>query len=143
MLFGTENIPSGGAVLFIANRVSDLDEETLQNAFPRPLYFDAINERLLRGEAVAVFPEGSPSRTGSIESFHTNVESLIASHPDVTVLPIALHRASSHNNPVIVIGPPILERLSSAELRSKVVELSCDAVDRGRSSDSTLCHRFI
>jgi acyl-[acyl-carrier-protein]-phospholipid O-acyltransferase/long-chain-fatty-acid--[acyl-carrier-protein] ligase len=143
MVLGAENVPAAGAILFIANHVSDSDEEILRGAFSRPIYFDAVSERLCRGEAVAIFPEGSPARTGTIESFHTDVESLIASHPDVSVLPVALHRGFSSNNPVIVIGPPIIERLSAAELRRKIVELSCDAVNRGRSPESTLCHRFI
>jgi 1-acyl-sn-glycerol-3-phosphate acyltransferase len=59
------------------------DPQVLQRAY------DAIDEALLAGEVVCIFPEGSLTRDGEIALFRPGVEKILARRP-VPVVPMAL-----------------------------------------------------
>ncbi len=59
------------------------DPQVLQRAY------DAIDEALLVGEVVCIFPEGSLTRDGEISPFRPGVEKILARRP-VPVVPMAL-----------------------------------------------------
>ncbi|MFZ0870353.1 MAG: MFS transporter [Rhodanobacter sp.] len=59
------------------------DPQVLQQAY------DAVDEALLAGEVVCIFPEGSLTRDGEISPFRPGVEKILARRP-VPVLPMAL-----------------------------------------------------
>jgi 1-acyl-sn-glycerol-3-phosphate acyltransferase len=59
------------------------DPQVLQRAY------DAVDEALLAGEVVCIFPEGSLTRDGEISPFRPGVEKILARRP-VPVVPMAL-----------------------------------------------------
>ena len=83
-VFGRERVPRTGGCLIVCNHVSLIDREILKAASPRRLRFasnndpQAIADALDRGEAVLVFPEGNPTRSGHMLPWSDVVEQVLA-----------------------------------------------------------------
>jgi acyl-[acyl-carrier-protein]-phospholipid O-acyltransferase/long-chain-fatty-acid--[acyl-carrier-protein] ligase len=100
----------------------------------------AAHAELLNGELVAIFPEGFISRNGEIGPFGRGLERILAGSA-APVIPI--HVSGLYGHPLscrgggpfrswqnlwrprvtVRIGPPLLQRLSPAELRQVVAQL--------------------
>ena len=120
------------------------DAELLKSAIPRTVHFENLGDRLLQDELVAIFPEGAPSRTGSIESFGREVEAVIAANPRAVIIPASICRCIGTERAGRAHRRPGLRRnATAAELRQKIVELSCEAIEHCQRPDSTLTHRLI
>lgn len=106
-----------------------------------------INELLIAGEVVCLFPEGAISRTGSLGLFHSGYERVVAGVTGV-IVPFYLHglwgsrlsRARSdklrkntarglRREVVITFGQPLPMDIKADQLKQKVFELSFDAWD--------------
>jgi acyl-[acyl-carrier-protein]-phospholipid O-acyltransferase / long-chain-fatty-acid--[acyl-carrier-protein] ligase len=142
-VIGAQNIPASGPVILVANHISESDAELLKSTIRRAVHFENVTARLLQNELVAIFPEGSPSRTGSIESFGPEIEAIIAANPNAVIIPVSICRASAEKEPIVLIGVPLKAHLTAAQLRQKVVELSCEAIEHCQALDSTLTYRLI
>jgi acyl-[acyl-carrier-protein]-phospholipid O-acyltransferase/long-chain-fatty-acid--[acyl-carrier-protein] ligase len=140
---GVGNIPASGPAILVANHVSQRDPELLQSVIERKIHFENHTERLREGGLVAMFPEGSPARTGSIETFGPEIETVIRKNPSAAVIPAAFVFLRQNSVRVLYIGEPFTETLTAAQLRQTIVELSCEAVNHRRTGESTLIHRLI
>jgi 1-acyl-sn-glycerol-3-phosphate acyltransferase len=100
----------------------------------------AAHAELAAGELVAIFPEGSISRTGDVGAFERGFERILGG-TDAPVIP--MHISGLYGHPLscrgggvfrswqklwrpevtVRIGPPVYQRLSPAQLRQIVVDI--------------------
>ena len=78
-------VPTSGPVLVVSNRVTYLDRLLLAVASPRTLRFPTTVAAAVRalhaGHAVAVFPEGTPTRNGQFRPFGPELGEILAGAP--------------------------------------------------------------
>jgi acyl-[acyl-carrier-protein]-phospholipid O-acyltransferase/long-chain-fatty-acid--[acyl-carrier-protein] ligase len=140
---GVHHVPTSGPAILVANYVSEADPELLQSAITRRIHFENLNERLLDGELIAIFPESAPARTGSIETFRPEVEALIAATPSAVVIPAAICSLGPNAVRVLLVGEPLKQKMTAPQLRRRIVELSCEGIQHSQTNESTLIHRFV
>jgi acyl-[acyl-carrier-protein]-phospholipid O-acyltransferase / long-chain-fatty-acid--[acyl-carrier-protein] ligase len=117
-------------------------------------------EELINGRLVGIFPEGGITRTGQVMPFERGVERILKglTVPIVPVFvdglwghalsyaggkPFSIWRGPWRPHVVIVIGKPIYEPVSAAELRLRILLLSSDAAELRKRRTATLPHRLI
>ncbi len=117
-------------------------------------------EELINGRLVGIFPEGGITRTGQVMPFERGVERIVKglTVPIIPVFidglwghafsyaggkPFSIWRGPWRPHVVIVIGKPIYEPLSAAELRQRVLLLSSDAAELRKRPTATLPHRLV
>lgn len=142
-VIGIHNVPAAGPAILIANYDSQSDPELLQSAIQRRIHFDNPAGRVRDGELVAIFPERAPARTGSIESFSPEVETLLAANPSVAIIPAAICSLRPNAVRVLRVGAPLTEFVTAPQLRQRIVELSCEAIEHCKTDESTLIHRMV
>jgi acyl-[acyl-carrier-protein]-phospholipid O-acyltransferase/long-chain-fatty-acid--[acyl-carrier-protein] ligase len=116
---------------------------------------------LKRGELVCIFPEGSLTRTGHIQTFQRGVERIIEGSPETPIIPLSLDGLWGHPLSVngsrslgnwlsiwrrkvtVSLGTPLYGPVSASEIRQRVVELASQANAMRKTANSTLGHRLI
>ncbi len=121
---------------------------------------DACAE-LKRGELVGIFPEGSLTRTGHVQTFQRGIERIIECSPQTPVIPVYLDGLAAHplsangsklvrnwlrswrRKVTISLADPIYGPLSANEIRQRVLELGSQAMAARKTPHSTLGHRLV
>lgn len=142
-IVGAHQIPAKGSVIVVANHVSEGDGALLRRATKRKLEVVSRSRELEPNELAVIFPEGAPSRTGTIETFTAEVEELIARNPSARIVPACFCPAKSTGPGVLLFGSPCEGPMTAPELRQKIVELSSEAIEHLKTGDRTLAHRLI
>lgn len=113
------------------------------------------------GELVAVFPEGSISRTGNLQTFQRGFEQIIKRTPDVPVIPVYIegmwHSLFSYSRgrffrkpirdvfkPVTVkFGKPLPANVTAFELREHIRQEWAECYEHRKAFNRPLPHQFI
>jgi len=116
---------------------------------------------LQEGQLVCIFPEGALTRTAHVQPFERGVEMITRGLESTPVVPIYLDGLWGHplsvkdgrpfrisglrlRHPVTVyIGEPITGKVTAGQLHQRVLELGSAAAGYGKTSASTLSHRFV
>ena len=188
-VLGLDRLPARGAVLLAGNHVSAIDWAILQLASPRRIHFvlpqenqhrwwlrlflrafgtvaddarqdERLHALLAAGEVVAVFPEGTISRTGQLGEFRRDYARMLEGL-EVPVVPFYLRglwgSAFSHSTPrmrvlrggtlrkrvICAFGAPEAASLPAELLKRRVFELSIEAWEQHTLHLDTIPATFI